>query len=143
MRDFWGTLCSSVKQIKAPYLFDWEHGIALHPMQGIRASSPAEGDVSWDFSSCSRNLGYILELQRGWPFKTKLCSAKSGLLSSLDGHLRNLRTIQTLLRVRRETKHPFLAGKVTLGCLSIFKKNQALSSFEALNSTCLSRCQRM
>ena len=31
------------------------------PMQGIRASSPAEGDVSWDFSSSSRNLGYILE----------------------------------------------------------------------------------
>ena len=24
-------------------MFDWEHGIALHPMQGIRASSPAEG----------------------------------------------------------------------------------------------------
>ena len=55
-------------------MFDWEHGIALHPMQGIRASSPAEGDVS--------NLMYILELQRGWPFETPLCSAKSGLLSS-------------------------------------------------------------
>ena len=53
-------------------MFDWEHGIALHPMQGILASSPAEGDVSWDFSSCSRNLGYILELQRGWPFETPL-----------------------------------------------------------------------
>ena len=45
-------------------MLDWEHGIAVHPMQGIRASSPAEGDVSWDFSSCGRNLGYILELQR-------------------------------------------------------------------------------
>ena len=33
---------------------------------------------------------YILELQRGWPFETPLCSAKSGLLSSYDGHLRNL-----------------------------------------------------
>ena len=33
-RDFWGTLCSSIKQIKAPYLFDWEQGIALHEMQG-------------------------------------------------------------------------------------------------------------
>ena len=32
-------------------MFDWEHGIALHPMQGIQASFPAEGDVSWDFSS--------------------------------------------------------------------------------------------
>ena len=71
-------------------MFDWEYGIALHARQGIRASSPGEGDVSWDFSSCSRNLGYILELQQGWPFETPLCSAKSRLLSSYDGHLRNL-----------------------------------------------------
>ena len=53
-------------------MFDWEHGTALHPMQGIRTSSPAEGDVSWDFSSCGWNLGYILELQWGWPFETPL-----------------------------------------------------------------------
>ena len=63
-------------------MFYWEHAIDLHPMQGIGASSPAEGDVSWDFSSCGRNLGYILELQRGRPFETPLCSVKSGLLSS-------------------------------------------------------------
>ena len=42
------------------------------------------------FSSCSGNLGYILELRQGWPFKTRVCSATSGLLSSYDGHLRNL-----------------------------------------------------
>ena len=59
-------------------------------MQGNRASSPGEGDVSWDFTSCGRNLGFILELQRGWPFENSLCSAKPGLLSSYDGHLRNL-----------------------------------------------------
>ena len=63
-------------------MFGWEHGIALHPMQEIRALTPAEGDFSWDFSSCSRNLAYILELQRGWPFETPLGSAKSGFLSS-------------------------------------------------------------
>ena len=63
-------------------MYDWEHGITLHTVQGIRASSPAEGDVSWDFSSCGRNLGYILELQWGWPFKTPLCSVKPGFLSS-------------------------------------------------------------
>ena len=71
-------------------MFDWEYGIALHAMQGNRASSPGEGDVSWDFSSCGRNLGYILELKRGWPVKTPPCSAKSGLLPSYDGHFRNL-----------------------------------------------------
>ena len=63
-------------------MFDWEHGIALDLMQGIRASSHAEGVVSWDFSTSGGNLGYILVLQRGWPFETPLCSAKSGLLSS-------------------------------------------------------------
>ena len=57
------TLCCSIKHIEAPYVFDWDHGIALPPVQGIRASSPAEGDVSRDFESCSRNLAYILELQ--------------------------------------------------------------------------------
>ena len=71
-------------------MFDWEKGIALPTMQGNRASSPGEGDVAWYFPSCGRNLGYIHELQREWPFETPLCSAKSGLLSSYDGHLRNL-----------------------------------------------------
>ena len=59
-------------------------------MQGNRASSPSEGDVSWDFSSCRRNLGYTLALQWIWPFETPLCSGKSGLLSSYDGHLSKL-----------------------------------------------------
>ena len=63
-------------------MFDWEQKIALHPMQGFLSSSPEEGDVSWVFSNCGRNLGYILELQWGWPFETPLYSAKSGLLSS-------------------------------------------------------------
>ena len=71
-------------------MFDWEHGIALHAMPVNRAPSPGVGDVSWNFSSCGRNLEYILELQSGWPFETPLWSAKSGLLSSYDGHLRNL-----------------------------------------------------
>ena len=58
-------------------MFDWKHGIALHAMQGNRASSPSEVDVSWDFLNCGRNLGYIHELERGWPFETPLCSMKS------------------------------------------------------------------
>ena len=73
-----GTLWSSVKQIEAPYEFDWENAIALDTMQGNRASSRREGNVSWVFSCCGRNLGYILELQRGCPFDTLVCSLKSG-----------------------------------------------------------------
>ena len=52
------------------------------------------------------------------------------------------RTLRTLLEVRQETKFHFLIGTVILGFLSIFKNCQASSSFEALNSVCLSRCQR-
>ena len=73
-----GTLWSSIKQIEAPYVFDWENAIALDTMQGNRASSRRKGKVSWVFSSCGRNLGYILEIQRGCPFETLVCSLKSG-----------------------------------------------------------------
>ena len=71
-------------------MFNWKYDIALHEMPGNQASSPGEGYVSWDFSSCGGNVGYFLELQRGWPSETPLCSAKSALQSSYDGHLRNL-----------------------------------------------------
>ena len=112
-------------------MFVWEHGSALHPMQGIQATFSAEWDVSWDFLSCGRNLRYILELQRGWPFETPLCSAKSGLLSSYYGHLRNKtslqRIVQMILQVWWETKCPFLVSRMILGFLSVFKKSQASS----------------
>ena len=65
MRDFWATLCSFVKQIKVPYLYDWEQGIALYAMQENRASSLTEGEVSSFFMSYGGNLGYILELPQG------------------------------------------------------------------------------
>ena len=71
-------------------MFDWEHGTALHSMQGNQASSHGEGEVSCVFSSFGRKLGYILELRHGWTFKTRVCSAKSGLLSSHDRYLSNL-----------------------------------------------------
>ena len=42
------------------------------------------------FLELRQEPGVYYELQQGWPFKAPLCSAKSGLLSSYDGHLRNL-----------------------------------------------------
>ena len=42
---FLGTLWCSIKNIEAPYVFGWENGIALHAMQGNRASFPSEGVV--------------------------------------------------------------------------------------------------
>ena len=47
-----------------------------------------------------------------------------------------------LLEVRQETEVHFLVGTVILGFLSIFKKSQASSPYEAWNSVCLSRGQR-
>ena len=34
-------------------MFDWENAIDLDTMQGNRASSRREGNVSWVFSSCA------------------------------------------------------------------------------------------
>ena len=57
--------------------------------------------------------------------------AKSGFQTRLG------RIIQTLLDVRWETKGPFLVSTEILGFLSIFKKSEASSAFETLNSTSL------
>ena len=51
------------------------------------------------------------------------------------------RTIWMLLELKREIRPPFLVGTVILGFLSTFKKSQASSPFEALNSTQLSKSQ--
>ena len=42
-------------------MFDWEITIDLHVMQGNRASSRGEAEVSWVSLSCGIILGYILE----------------------------------------------------------------------------------
>ena len=52
------------------------------------------------------------------------------------------RAIRTLLELRQETKVHFLLITLILGFLSIFKKSQASSPYEALNSIYLSRGQR-
>ena len=87
---FLGILFTSIREIEVPYIFDWEHGTPQHEMEGNRASSCGEGDVSWVFSSCGRHLVCILELRRVWTFETRVWSAKSWLLSSYDAHLGKL-----------------------------------------------------
>ena len=108
---FLGTLWGFIRQVKALYVFDWEHRIVLYAMQGNRASSHSEGEFSWFFLSCSLNLGYILDIWPGWSFKALVCSATSELLSSYEGHLgistRLGRVIRMLFEVRRDTKDLF------------------------------------
>ena len=52
------------------------------------------------------------------------------------------RAIGTIHEVRQETEGHFPASTVVFGFLSICKKRQVSSPFEALNSTRLSRCQK-
>ena len=146
VRLFLGTLWNSIKEVKAPFVFNGEHGLALHAMQGNRASSRGEGEVSWFFLSCGGNLGYVLELRRGWLFKLVLVQQRqdSCLVARDTSRFspRLGRAIGTPLEVRREAQCPFPVSTGILGFLSIFKRRQALSPFEALNCTCLSSCQR-
>ena len=69
----------------------------------------------------------------------------SGFLSSYDGHLRNLNSAwqdnTDASGVEAGDQVSLSSGIVILGLLSIFKKRQASSSFEALNSLCLSSYQ--
>ena len=83
---------------------------------------------------------------RGVTFKNFFYSVTSGLLSSYDGHLRNL-------NYTWQDNTDASGGEAgDQGSLSSWnsdmripihsKKSQASSPFEALNSVCLSRCQR-
>ena len=63
-------------------------------------------------------------------------------MDTSGGYTRLGRTIRTLLEVRQETEFHFLFVTVMLCLLSIFKKSQASSPYEAFNSVCLSRGHR-
>ena len=52
------------------------------------------------------------------------------------------RAIRTPFKVTQETQCPFPVSTGLLVFLTIFKRMQALSPFEALSSTCVLRCQR-
>ena len=69
MTVFLGNLWSVIKEVKDPFVFHMQHGIALHAVQGNWASSRGEGEVSCFFLSCGGNLAYNLEERWGWPSK--------------------------------------------------------------------------
>ena len=98
VRVFFGTLWSSIKQIKGPSMFDWEHGNVLHTMQGNWASSLDEGEVSWFFSSWGWNLGYILELR--WNGLSKLMYVQRHQHSCLIAR-ENFKTLGSRVFVQR------------------------------------------
>ena len=142
---FLGTLWSSMKHIKAPYLFDWEQSIALHTMQ-VNAPNLTVRGKSHGFYRVLAGTGGIFSSNSGDdPSKLLFLQRQqdsclvtrdtSGISSRLG------RPVRTLLDVRWETQGPFQVATVTLEFISIFNNSQASSPFEALNSSCLSRCQ--
>ena len=128
MTVFLGTLWSSIKEVKAPYVFDGEHGNSLQAVQENWTSSRSEGEVSLLFLSCGGNLGYILELQWGCPFKLEFVQRfQDSCLVTRDTSgisLRLGRAIGMLLKVRLETQDPFPDATVIMGFLSIFMRSQ-------------------
>ena len=85
-------------------MFDGEHGIALHAMQGNRASSHGEGDVSWFFSSYSGdNPSKLVQQSQDSCLVMKDTSGMSSRLGT---------AIRTLLEVSWETECPFLLATV-------------------------------
>ena len=88
---------------------------------------------------------YILELRRGWPFETRVCSEKSGLLSSYDGHLGKLNYAwqenTDLSRGEPGGKASLISWHSYIRIPIIFTKSQASSPFEALNTAQLSKSQ--
>ena len=82
----------------------------------------------------------------GWPFETRVCSAKSGVLSSYDGQLGKLNYAwqeNTYASGHGSVGQASLIfGTVILVFLSIFTKSQTLSAFEAMNSAHLSMWQK-
>ena len=122
----------------SPHVFDGEHGIALHAMQWNQASSHCEGEVSWFSRVVVGTLGALSSYGRDCHSKLVFVQRRQDsclVLSDSSGISSRLgRAIRMLLEVRQETKPPFLVAPVILRFLSVFKKSQASSPFEALNS---------
>ena len=85
-----GTLWSSIKQIEAPYEFDWENAIALGTMQGNRASSRREGKVLMGFLELWHEPGVYSRVTAGMSSQNSSLFIEVRILSRYEGQLRNV-----------------------------------------------------
>ena len=142
-----GFVWSAIKEIKAPFTFDVEHGIALHAVQENRASRRGEGEVSWFSRDAVGTWGIFLSYDGEGPSRRVFVQrSKDSCLGARDtsGFSSSLgMAIGMRLHVRRETQAPFPRATGIQGLLSIFKRSQASSPLEALISADLSSFQRM
>ena len=92
-------------------MFDGDHGITLHAVQGNQASSRREGEVSW-FSRVAAVTWRIISSYSGdGPSKIMFVQRLQDtcpVMSDTSGiSVRLFKAIGTLLEVRRETQCPF------------------------------------
>ena len=71
-------------------MFDWEYGIVGMQCRGIEPHLSASGK-SHGFSRGVVGTSVCTRVRAGVAIKSFVCSVTSGLLSSYDGHLRNLK----------------------------------------------------
>ena len=143
MTVFLETLWSSIKQIKAPYVFDGYMELICMQCSENEPHLAAKGK-SHGFSRVSVGTWHIFSSYCGDdPSKPLFVQQHQGYcLVTRDTpgiSLRLHRAIQILLDVRQETQGPFMVAILILGLLSIFNKRQASSALEALNSAYLSK----
>ena len=120
-------LCTQCRRI-------WPHLTAKGKSHGFsRVAAGSWGIFSTYSGDGPSKLMFLQRLQDS----CLLTRDTSGISSRLG------RAIGMLLEVRLETQGPFPVATVILGFLSIFKRSQALSPFESLNSTCLSSVKEM
>ena len=121
MTVFLGTLWSPIKQIKAPCVFDGEHGIALHAIEGNQSSSHGEWEVSCISRAVAGTCGTFSSYGREGHSKpvfdqrhhySSIVTRNPSRISIMLGW-----AIQTLLEMRQETQGPILVAAVILGFL--------------------------
>ena len=70
-------------------MFDWENAIALHAMQGNRASSRGVGEVSW-VSRVAQAPGVYSRVTAGMSIRNSSLFIEVRNLSRYEGQLRNV-----------------------------------------------------
>ena len=127
-------------------MFDGEHGIALHAIEGNQSSSHGEWEVTCISrvvaGTCGTFSSYGREGHSKPVFEQRHQDSSIVTRNPSRIYITLGRAIRKLLEMRQEMQGTFLVAAVILGFLSILNKSQALSPVEALNSACLSMCQR-
>ena len=90
MRVLLGTLWSSIKQIEAPYVFDWENTIALDTLQGNRASYRPGGESLMGFLEVRQEPGVYSRVTAGMSIRNSSLFIEVRNLSRYEGQLSNV-----------------------------------------------------